>query len=147
VLSGIVITGGSAMTSATIDKQIFSAAGRRGLPPRYSGALSDMVAQTRAATVIMKKPAIGERKGSGRKSRQHAWPSKTGLWGILMACLSRFFRPSLVPNPFREALIHRPDPLSSHVFTHPYLLHPNRRGSHESIEMIEITESKARRSR
>ena len=51
--SGIVITGGSAMMPGMIElgEDIFLKPVRRGLP-RYSGALSDMVAQTRAATVM-----------------------------------------------------------------------------------------------
>ena len=51
--SGIVITGGSAMMTGMIElgEDIFLKPVRRGLP-RYSGALADMVAQTRAATVM-----------------------------------------------------------------------------------------------
>ena len=51
--SGIVITGGSAMMPGMIElgEDIFLKPVRRGLP-RYTGALSDMVAQTRAATVM-----------------------------------------------------------------------------------------------
>ena len=51
--SGIVITGGSAMMPGMVElgEDIFLKPVRRGLP-RYSGALADMVAQTRAATVI-----------------------------------------------------------------------------------------------
>ena len=51
--SGIVITGGSAMMPGMIElgEDIFLKPVRHGLP-RYSGALSDMVAQTRAATVM-----------------------------------------------------------------------------------------------
>ena len=51
--SGIVITGGSAMMPGMIElgEDIFLKPVRRGLP-RYSSALSDMVAQTRAATVM-----------------------------------------------------------------------------------------------
>ncbi|CDS53667.1 Cell division protein FtsA [Polaromonas sp. CG9_12] len=51
--SGIVITGGSAMMPGMIElgEDIFLKPVRRGLP-RYSGALSDMVSQSRAATVM-----------------------------------------------------------------------------------------------
>ncbi|MEO5659623.1 MAG: cell division FtsA domain-containing protein, partial [Polaromonas sp.] len=51
--SGIVITGGSALMPGMIElgEDIFLKPVRRGLP-RYSSALSDMVAQTRAATVM-----------------------------------------------------------------------------------------------
>ena len=51
--SGIVITGGSAMMPGMIElgEDIFLKPVRLGLP-RYSGVLSDMVAQTRAATVM-----------------------------------------------------------------------------------------------
>ena len=51
--SGIVITGGSAMMPGMIElgEDIFLKPVRRGMP-RYTGALSDMVAQTRAATVM-----------------------------------------------------------------------------------------------
>ncbi|MDB5869303.1 MAG: cell division protein FtsA [Polaromonas sp.] len=51
--SGIVITGGSAMMPGMIElgEDIFLKPVRCGLP-RYSSALSDMVAQTRAATVM-----------------------------------------------------------------------------------------------
>ena len=51
--SGIVITGGSAMMPGMVElgEDIFLKPVRRGLP-RYSNALSDMVAQTRAATVM-----------------------------------------------------------------------------------------------
>jgi len=51
--SGIVITGGSAVMTGMVElgEDIFLKPVRRGLP-RYSGALSDMVAQTRAATVM-----------------------------------------------------------------------------------------------
>ncbi len=51
--SGIVITGGSAVMPGMIElgEDIFLKPVRRGLP-RYSSALSDMVAQARAATVM-----------------------------------------------------------------------------------------------
>ncbi len=51
--SGIVITGGSAVMAGMVElgEDIFMKPVRRGLP-KYSGALSDMVAQTRAATVM-----------------------------------------------------------------------------------------------
>jgi cell division protein FtsA len=51
--SGIVITGGSAVMPGMIElgEDIFLKPVRRGIP-RYSGALSDMVAQARAATVM-----------------------------------------------------------------------------------------------
>ena len=51
--SGIVITGGSAMMPGMVElgEDIFLKPVRRGLP-RYSSALADMVAQTRAATVM-----------------------------------------------------------------------------------------------
>jgi len=51
--SGIVITGGSAIMPGMLElgEDIFLKPVRRGLP-RYAGALSDMVAQSRAATVM-----------------------------------------------------------------------------------------------
>ncbi len=51
--SGIVITGGSAVMPGMVElgEDIFLKPVRRGIP-RYSGALSDMVAQARAATVM-----------------------------------------------------------------------------------------------
>ncbi len=51
--SGIVITGGSAVMAGMVElgEDIFMKPVRRGLP-KYSGALADMVAQTRAATVM-----------------------------------------------------------------------------------------------
>ena len=51
--SGIVITGGSAVMDGMVElgEDIFLKPVRRGLP-RYSSALSDMVAQARAATVM-----------------------------------------------------------------------------------------------
>ena len=51
--SGIVITGGSAVMAGMVElgEDIFLKPVRRGLP-RYSSALSDMVAQARAATVM-----------------------------------------------------------------------------------------------
>ncbi|HZY15257.1 MAG TPA: cell division protein FtsA [Ramlibacter sp.] len=51
--SGIVITGGSAVMPGMVElgEDIFLKPVRRGLP-RYTGALSDMVAQPRAATVM-----------------------------------------------------------------------------------------------
>ncbi len=51
--SGIVITGGSAVMPGMVElgEDIFLKPVRRGIP-RYSGALSDLVAQARAATVM-----------------------------------------------------------------------------------------------
>ena len=51
--SGIVITGGSAVMPGMVElgEDIFLKPVRRGIP-RYTGALSDMVAQARAATVM-----------------------------------------------------------------------------------------------
>ena len=51
--SGIVITGGSAVMPGMVElgEDIFLKPVRRGIP-RYAGALSDMVAQARAATVM-----------------------------------------------------------------------------------------------
>jgi cell division protein FtsA len=51
--SGVVITGGSAMMPGMLElgEDIFLKPVRRGVP-RYAGALSDMVAQPRAATVM-----------------------------------------------------------------------------------------------
>jgi cell division protein FtsA len=51
--SGIVITGGSAVMPGMVElgEDIFLKPVRRGIP-RYSSALSDMVAQARAATVM-----------------------------------------------------------------------------------------------
>jgi cell division protein FtsA len=51
--SGIVITGGSAVMPGMVElgEDIFLKPVRRGLP-RYTGALSDMIAQPRAATVM-----------------------------------------------------------------------------------------------
>ena len=51
--SGIVITGGSAMMPGMVElgEDIFLKPVRRGMP-RYTGALADMVSQTRAATVM-----------------------------------------------------------------------------------------------
>lgn len=51
--SGIVLTGGSALMPGMVElgEDIFLKPVRHGLP-RYSSALSDMVAQARAATVM-----------------------------------------------------------------------------------------------
>jgi cell division protein FtsA len=51
--SGIVITGGSSVMPGMVElgEDIFLKPVRRGLP-MYRGALADMVAQTRAATVM-----------------------------------------------------------------------------------------------
>jgi cell division protein FtsA len=51
--SGIVLTGGSAVMPGMIElgEDIFLKPVRRGIP-KYSGALSDMVGQPRAATVM-----------------------------------------------------------------------------------------------
>jgi cell division protein FtsA len=51
--SGIVITGGSAVMPGMVElgEDIFLKPVRRGVP-KYTGALSDMVAQARAATVM-----------------------------------------------------------------------------------------------
>jgi len=51
--SGIVLTGGSAIMPGMVElgEDIFLKPVRRGLP-QYSGALADMVAQPRAATVM-----------------------------------------------------------------------------------------------
>ena len=51
--SGIVLTGGSSVMSGMVElgEDIFLKPVRRGIP-KYSGALSDMVAQARAATVM-----------------------------------------------------------------------------------------------
>jgi cell division protein FtsA len=51
--SGIVITGGSAVMPGMVElgEDIFLKPVRRGMP-RYGGALADMVAQPRAATVM-----------------------------------------------------------------------------------------------
>ena len=64
--SGIVITGGSAVMPGMVElgEDIFLKPVRRGLP-RYNSALSDMVAQARAATVmgLLEEARVGRMRG------------------------------------------------------------------------------------
>ena len=64
--SGIVITGGSVMMPGMVElgEDIFLKPVRRGIP-RYSSALSDMVAQARAATVmgLLEEARMGRMRG------------------------------------------------------------------------------------
>ncbi len=64
--SGIVITGGSAVMPGMVElgEDIFLKPVRRGIP-RYSSALSDMVAQARAATVmgLLEEARLGRMRG------------------------------------------------------------------------------------
>ncbi|MDB5955658.1 cell division protein FtsA [Ramlibacter sp.] len=71
--SGIVITGGSAVMPGMVElgEDIFLKPVRRGVP-RYRGALSDMVAQPRAATVmgLMEEARIARMRGL-KVAQQH----------------------------------------------------------------------------
>ena len=64
--SGIVLTGGSAIMPGMVElgEDIFLKPVRRGLP-HYSGALSDMVSQPRAATVmgLLEEARLGRMRG------------------------------------------------------------------------------------
>jgi cell division protein FtsA len=64
--SGVVITGGSAVMAGMVElgEDIFLKPVRRGIP-RYSSGLSDMVAQTRAATVmgLMEEARLARMRG------------------------------------------------------------------------------------
>jgi cell division protein FtsA len=78
--SGIVITGGSAMMPGMVElgEDIFLKPVRRGLP-KYNGALADMVAQTRTATVmgLLEEARMAHLRGTKVASKQgtmkNAW--------------------------------------------------------------------------
>ncbi len=65
--SGIVITGGSAVMPGMVElgEDIFLKPVRRGIP-KYASALSDMVAQPRAATVmgLLEEARLGRMRGN-----------------------------------------------------------------------------------
>jgi cell division protein FtsA len=71
--SGVVITGGSAVMPGMVElgEDIFLKPVRRGVP-RYSGALADMVAQPRAATVmgLLEEARIARMRGA-RVAQKH----------------------------------------------------------------------------
>jgi cell division protein FtsA len=86
--SGIVITGGSAMMPGMVElgEDIFLKPVRRGLP-KYSGALADMVAQTRMATVmgLLEEARLARMRGvrvsQKQSSMKNAW-GRTKDWFI-----------------------------------------------------------------
>ena len=73
--SGIVITGGSAVMPGMVElgEDIFLKPVRRGVP-KYRGALSDMVSQARAATVmgLLEEARAGARCAASRWRRRTA---------------------------------------------------------------------------
>jgi cell division protein FtsA len=79
--SGIVITGGSAVMAGMVElgEDIFLKPVRRGLP-QYRGALADMVAQTRYATVmgLLEEARLSRLRGAKVASKQG---SMKNAWG------------------------------------------------------------------
>jgi cell division protein FtsA len=109
--SGIVITGGSAVMPGMVElgEDIFLKPVRRGIP-RYSSALSDMVAQARAATVMglleearlarMRGYKVSQKAGSVHNAFGR---SKTGLWGTSdHEYLFHFYRQAFTLHAFRR---------------------------------------------
>jgi cell division protein FtsA len=86
--SGIVITGGSAMMTGMVElgEDIFLKPVRRGIP-KYNGALADMVAQTRMATVmgLLEEARLARMRGARvaqkQSSMKNAW-GRTKDWFI-----------------------------------------------------------------
>ena len=78
--SGIVLTGGSAVMPGMVElaEDIFLKPVRRGLP-KYSSALSDMVAQPRAATVMGLMEEARQARIRGFKVAQKSGSMKTGF--------------------------------------------------------------------
>jgi len=81
--SGIVLTGGSCIMPGMVElgEDIFLKPVRRGIP-KYSSALSDMVAQPRAATVMGLLEEARLARMRGYKVAQKAGSMKTALGGI-----------------------------------------------------------------
>ena len=81
--SGIVLTGGSCILPGMVElaEDIFLKPVRRGVP-KYSGALSDMVAQPRAATVMGLLEEARLARMRGYKVAQKAGSVKTALGGL-----------------------------------------------------------------
>jgi cell division protein FtsA len=81
--SGIVLTGGSVVMPGMVElgEDIFLKPVRRGVP-KYGGALADMIAQPRAATVmgLLEEARLGRARGI--KAAQQAGSVKT-LFGRL----------------------------------------------------------------
>jgi cell division protein FtsA len=79
--SGIVITGGSAMMPGMVElgEDIFLKPVRRGLP-KYGGALADMVAQSRTATVmgLLEEARLARMRGARVAQKQGAMKN---VWG------------------------------------------------------------------
>ncbi|MFM2111648.1 MAG: hypothetical protein RLZZ271_308 [Pseudomonadota bacterium] len=79
--SGIVITGGSAMMPGMVElgEDIFLKPVRRGLP-KYRGALADMVAQSRTATVmgLLEEARLARMRGARVAQKQGAMKN---VWG------------------------------------------------------------------
>ncbi|HEY8358121.1 MAG TPA: cell division protein FtsA [Ramlibacter sp.] len=78
--SGIVITGGSAVMPGMVElgEDIFLKPVRRGVP-RYTGSLSDMVAQARAATVMGLLEEARTARMRGQKVAQQSGSMKTAF--------------------------------------------------------------------
>lgn len=78
--SGIVITGGSAVMPGMVElgEDIFLKPVRRGVP-RYTGSLSDMVAQARAATVMGLLEEARSARMRGQKVAQQSGSMKTAF--------------------------------------------------------------------
>jgi cell division protein FtsA len=85
--SGIVLTGGSAVMPGMVElgEDIFLKPVRRGVP-RYSGALADLVAQPRAATVMGLLEEARLARLRGHKVARHA-----GSVGGLLARVKEWF--------------------------------------------------------
>jgi cell division ATPase FtsA len=92
--SGIVLTGGSCVMPGMVElgEDIFLKPVRRGIP-KYTGALSDMVAQPRAATVmgLLEEARMARLRGFkvAQKNGSMKTPlarSRTGLWGTFEPC-------------------------------------------------------------
>ena len=81
--SGIVITGGSAVMPGMVElgEDIFLKQVRRGVP-RYTGSLSDMVAQARAATVMGLLEEARTARMRGQKVAQQSGSMKTAFGRI-----------------------------------------------------------------
>jgi len=81
--SGIVITGGSAVMPGMVElgEDIFLKPVRRGVP-RYTGSLSDMVAQARAATVMGLLEEARTARMRGQKVAQQSGSMKTAFGRI-----------------------------------------------------------------
>ncbi len=78
--SGVVLTGGSSIMPGMVElgEDIFLKPVRRGIP-KYSGALADMVAQPRAATVMGLLEEARNARMRGMKVAQKNGSVKTAL--------------------------------------------------------------------